>query len=155
MRGGITRRQPRTSTSRRGASTPNRNHQSGGGGRSPPSEAGQDKDGHSRSPGIIRSAGDIPLNGAKGPVAMYLNAPDWHTTGVINDIPPPGNNGESRRWDDNDHRSRREAGHRNISRQNLAKMTFEQREKDEETKDRIQATELALMEVYGSIRAAM
>ncbi|KAI9736544.1 MAG: hypothetical protein M1818_006055 [Claussenomyces sp. TS43310] len=161
MRGGITRRQPRSSLSRREGSTPNRisgvNGGGGGSRPSPHSETGLDKEarGSMRSPSVVRRTMDTPVNGAKaGPGAIFFNTPSWHTTGVINNIPSAPRDGESRSWDEEESRARKESGQRSVSKHLLAKTTLEQKEKMMEALDNARAAELALREVLGSIRAA-
>lgn len=159
LRGGITRRQPRNSMSRREGSTPVATPGTsvvGNGKRSPVSESdagigGQDL----RSPRIRR----LPSTSTdlKGGRAILLNNATWHTTGVINDIPLITRNGESGRWDqdgEGDRHRRGGDGRRAVSRQMIAKSTFDQKQKMMELTDNARAAELALREVLGSVRAA-
>jgi hypothetical protein len=161
MRGGITRRQPRSSMSRREGSTPTGTPGTSTvgtahGKRSPASDAdggnaGQDL----RSPRIRRLPGDTSRD-TKG-ATMHLNNATWHTTGVMNDIPSITRNGDSGRWEaegDTDRLRRGGDGRRSVSRQILAKSTFDQKQKMLEALDSARAAELALKEVLGSVRAA-
>jgi hypothetical protein len=158
MRGGITRRQPRNSTSKREDSTPAgtpKVNGDGSGKTSPLSEATA-KGGAAqalRSPNIQRLPIDASEDSTKGSHRTLFNTPTWHSTGVINDIPPVIRNGDSGKWDV-DSESRKLEGRRTVSRQMLAKATFDQKQKMSEALDTARAAELALREVLGSIRAA-
>lgn len=85
-----------------------------------------------------------------------INQPSWEATGVINDIPSLSRNGSAKpNWDAEDDMTRRNAdGKRSMSKQMLAKSTFDQKQKMLEALDNARAAELALREVLGSIRAA-
>lgn len=82
-----------------------------------------------------------------------INSPSWESTGVINNIPPASRNGDSTRsWDGDE---RRMGGRdRSVSKQMLAKTTFEQKQKMMDALDNAKAAELALRELLGSIRSA-
>ena len=152
MRGGITRRQPRSSTSRREDSTP-----TGTPGlqdrRSPrPESDGQGN----RSPSLRRDDnGFADSINYKGKPKFFINKGTWESTGVMNNIPPP-RNGDSRSWDgeDRDANRRAEGRSRSVSKQMLAKSTFAQKQKMIEALDDAKAAELALRELLGSFRAA-
>jgi hypothetical protein len=149
MRGGITRRQPRNSTSRREGSTP-----AGTPGahdrRSPRPESTRGD----RSPSARRE--DIGSSNLmySGKPRMVLNKATWEATGVMNNIPAVRNS-DSRSWDGEDRDGRRPDGrNRSVSKQVLAKTTFDQKQKMMEALDNAKAAELALRELLGSIRAA-
>jgi len=83
-----------------------------------------------------------------------MQPPSWEATGVMNNIPPAksldtasveGEERESRRVD---------ARSRQVSRQLLAKTAFEQKQKMNDALDTAKATELALRELLGSLKAA-
>jgi hypothetical protein len=152
LRGGITRRQPRNSTSRREDSTP-----AGTPGaaerRSPRPES--ERQGN-RSPSLRRDdTGSSDVMNFKARPGYYINKPSWESTGVINNIPPL-RNGDSRSWDgeDRDAGRRIEGRNRSVSKQMLAKTTFEQKQKMIDALDNARAAELALRELMGSFRAA-
>lgn len=152
LRGGITRRQPRNSTSRREDSTP-----AGTPGaaerRSPRPES--ERQGN-RSPSLRRDdTGSSDVMNFKARPGYYINKPSWESTGVINNIPPL-RNGDSRSWDgeDRDVGRRIEGRNRPVSKQMLAKTTFEQKQKMIDALDNARAAELALRELMGSFRAA-
>lgn len=157
MRGGITRRQPKISVKREDsapASTPKVNGD--GGGKTSPLSETTSKDGTAqvpRSPNMQRLPVDVPEDSARGGVRTLFNTPSWHCTGVINDISPVIQNGETAKWDaDGD--GRKQDGRRKVSRQMRAKATFDQKQKLSEALDTARAAELALREVIGSLRAA-
>lgn len=144
MRGAITRRQPRNSSSRREGSTP----------------AGTPGMGNRNGGGSQRRASDTPLHSPsmvtrqpmldhKGKVRMSLNTATWHTTGVINNIPLVNQRNDLNNADGN-------AGDKRFARrQMLAKSTFDQKQKMMDALDNARAAELALREILGSIKAAV
>ncbi|PBP27771.1 hypothetical protein BUE80_DR001310, partial [Diplocarpon rosae] len=148
LRGGITRRQPRTSTSRREGSTPAAMER-----RSPGLEWRTGND----SPSLRReSMGDVGgFEHSKGKAGFFINKGTWESTGVMNHIPPPRAS-DARSWDgeERDANARREPRSRSVSKQMLAKTTFEQKQKMIDALDNAKAAELALRELLGSIRAA-
>lgn len=150
MRGGITRRQPRNSTSRREGSTP-----AGTPGahdrRSPRAESARGD----RSPSVRRDEiGPSNLLNYSGKPRIFVNKASWEATGVMNNI-PAARNGDSRSWDGEDgDGGRRMERNRTVSKQLHAKATFEQKQKMIEALDTARAAELALREIMGSIRAA-
>jgi hypothetical protein len=153
LRGGITRRQPRSSTSRREDSTP-----AGTPGaqdrRSPRPES--DRQGN-RSPSSRREEnGPVDSINYRGKPSFFINKGTWESTGVMNHIPTPRNNSDARSWDgeDRDTTRRMEPRNRSVSKQMLAKTTFEQKQKMMDALDNAKAAELALRELLGSIRAA-
>jgi hypothetical protein len=163
MRGGITRRQPRHSASRREGSTPGGTpgvNGDGNGKRSPQSETelrtGRNND--LRSPTIRRPPVDLNVEPGKGLIHTTWHRASWEATGVINDIPPITQNGDSEKWDQegDDRRADRRTldVRRTVSRQMLAKNAFDQKQKMTEALDQARAAELALREILGSIRAA-
>lgn len=90
-----------------------------------------------------------------GTVHTRFNHPNWESTGVMNDIPSMSRNGGSKdNWDAEDDTRRAMDGKRAMSKQMLAKSTFEQKQKMLDALDNARAAELALREVLGSIRAA-
>lgn len=148
IRGHITRRQPRNSTSKRESSTP----------AGTPATSG-------RSPSLATAFIRKPSPGsARTPDGLHypsgvnnrLNHANWEATGVINDVPPIPRNGYSQgSWDVEDDMRRRHAeGKKSMSKQLLAKSTYEQKQKELDALDNARAAELALREVMGSIRAA-
>ena len=152
LRGNITRRQPRSSMSRREDSTP-----AGTPGtinKRSPSETDM---GTRHSPSMRRDYADTPnALSHKKMRTTHLNSATWHSTGVINDIPSLMRNGEySGNWESGESESPRKVdGRRTVSRQMLAKTTFEQKQKLVDALDTARASELALREVLGSLRAA-
>ncbi|KAI9048800.1 hypothetical protein LZ554_007631 [Drepanopeziza brunnea f. sp. 'monogermtubi'] len=151
LREGITRRQPRTSgarTSRREDSTP-----AGTPGahdrRSPRPESGNE------SPSLRREDGMGDGIHYKRRSGYSFNKGSWESTGVMNHIPPPRDS-MARGWDgeDRDPSRRLEPRSRSVSKQMLAKTTFEQKQKMIDALDNAKAAELALRELLGSIRAA-
>ncbi|TVY38255.1 hypothetical protein LSUB1_G006163, partial [Lachnellula subtilissima] len=146
LRGGITRRQPRNSTSKREGSTP------AGTPRSPRPESASGNP----SPRRDDNASSDRL-AYHGKPAYTINQPTWEATGVMNVIPPSRNGDPVRSWDGGDERDAgRKVEHRarSVSKQMLAKTTFEQKQKMMEALDNAKAAELALRELLGSIRAA-
>ncbi|TAQ83410.1 hypothetical protein B7494_g8267 [Chlorociboria aeruginascens] len=158
MRGGITRRQPRNSTSKREDSTPAGTPRALNAvdRRSPHPDLDM---GGNRSPSTRRDDGSSNLmnyNGTKNGIVM--NGASWESTGVINNIPAARNGDSSRSWDGEDSRDggkRTDARSRSVSRQTVAKNTFEQKQKLTDALDTAKAAELALRELLGSIRAAI
>jgi hypothetical protein len=152
LRGGITRRQPRNSTSRREDSTP-----AGTPGaqerRSPPPDQQM---GGKRSPNLMRESGVMDMFNHDGKAQFHMNQASWEATGVINNIPVTRNGGSVQSWDgeDRDGLRRPEGRNRSVSKQMLAKTTFEQKQKMIEALDNAKAAELALRELLGSLRAA-
>ncbi|MCJ1223986.1 hypothetical protein MMC12_000629 [Toensbergia leucococca] len=130
MRGNVTRRQARTSTSstKREGSTSS----------SKPTPLRDE-----RSPSIIRyyTDGERP---EKGSVMMRLNEANWQVTGVINNLPPPSSAEVAPRY----------MKRRDSSRRMSLKNDLGSRHDALEERDRGRAAELALKEVLGSIRAA-
>jgi len=153
MRGGITRRQPRNSASRREDSTP-----VGTPGaqdrRSPRTDS--ERLGN-RSPSLARNDAGASEQMGFGRVkpGFHLNRGTWESTGVMNNIPPLMAS-DARSWDgeDRDGGRRLEPRSRSVSKQMLAKTTFEQKQKMIDALDNARAAELALRELIGSIRAA-
>lgn len=148
LRGNITRRQPRNSIRKREGSTPTGTPGAQEGG-SPREETLQGE----RSPSARRDEvgpSNLMYNGK--PRAMLMAG--WEATGVMNHIPTSRNpelgdqNGEEREP------RRVESRSRNVSKQVLAKTTFEQKQKMTEAQDSARAAELALREILGSIQAA-
>lgn len=163
MRGGITRRQPRNSLSRRDDSTHSGTLGVNGNGnrkRTPQPEAGLQtgRGNNPRSPTMRRPPTDLDAEAGKGLTHTTWQKTSWLATGVINDIPPINQNGDNEKWDHegNDRRVDRRTidGRRTVSRQMLAKTTFDQKQKMMEAMDNARAAELALREILGSIRAA-
>jgi hypothetical protein len=163
LRGGITRRQPRNSMPRREGSTPGGTPGVNGeanGKRSPQSEAGprNDHGDDAKSPTIRRAPTDLNVEDGKGYIHTSWHRASWQATGVINDIPPITQNGNSEKWDQEGNGAiadkRPIDNRRTVSRQVLAKTTFDQKQKMMEALDNARAAELALREVLGSLRAA-
>jgi hypothetical protein len=174
MRGTITRRQPRNSLGRgREGSTPgaagkaNGNGNTGGNGGD-----GSAGDGKSapQSP-VVQTR---PMVEHKGKYKTMLNSASWHATGVMNNIPSvlpsrtefseghggrSGNGGANGTGNGSGSASpgpseeRKEIRQRSVSRQ-LAKNSFEQKQKMIDALDTARAAELALREILGSIKAA-
>lgn len=153
LRGGITRRQPRNSTSRREDSTP-----AGTPGaqdrRSPRPES--ERQGNTSPRSRREENGPTDTVNHKGKASFFINKGTWESTGVMNYIPTPRNNSDARSWDgeDRDTTRRMEPRNRSVSKQMLAKTTFEQKQKMMDALDNAKAAELALRELLGSIRAA-
>ncbi|KAG0645785.1 hypothetical protein D0Z07_8063 [Hyphodiscus hymeniophilus] len=152
LRGGITRRQPRNSTSRREDSTPAGTP----GAQERRSPAHESDVGGKRSPNLRRESGAGDMFNHNGKAGFQLNQANWESTGVINNIPITRNGGSVQGWDgeERDDMRRAERRRRSISKQMLAKTTFEQKQKMIEALDNAKAAELALRELMGSIRAA-
>jgi hypothetical protein len=153
IRGGITRRQPRNSTSRREDSTP-----AGTPGtqerRSPAPES--ERCGKT-SPTARRESGMTDMFNPNGNAPCQINKASWEATGVMNNIPMTRNGASVQSWDggeDRDGMRRPDGRNRSVSKQMLAKTTFEQKQKMIEALDNAKAAELALRELLGSIRAA-
>ena len=151
LRQKITRRQPRVSISRRegsmSAETPGDRERR----RSPPPEYGM---GRKRSPHSRRESDDMFDH--TGKPHFHINKLGWEATGVMNNIPMTRNGGSVQSWDgdDRDGMRRPDGRSRSVSKQVLAKTTFEQKEKMMEALDNAKAAELALRELLGSLRAA-
>ncbi|OBT58773.1 hypothetical protein VE04_02085 [Pseudogymnoascus sp. 24MN13] len=140
MRGAITRRQPRNSTSRRDstpAGTPR------GGASGSPHTNGTPM----QSPSMVTRQ---PMVDHKGKVKTTLNVATWHSTGVINNIPLANQRNDLNSGEGSDRE-----GKRFPNRHMLAKSTFDQKQKMVEALDNARAAELALREILGSIRAAV
>ncbi|KAG4028362.1 hypothetical protein MFRU_022g00820 [Monilinia fructicola] len=164
LRGGITRRQPRNSSSRREDSTP-AGTPGGSERRSPNNDSdmtGSDSPSLRRDDGaamnIMCMSRGIPgqIPGGRRP-NFVLNGGTWESTGVMNHIPQARNGETPRSWDGDESRdgSRRLDGrNRSVSKQMLAKTTFEQKQKMMEALDNAKAAELALREFLGGVRAA-
>ena len=151
IRGNITRRQPRNSTSRREESTPRGTPAADR--RSPRPESLRDGN---RSPSLRREeyAGSLEAGNYKDKTRFFINKGTWESTGVMNVI-PPARNGDARSWNgDEDNGRRLESRNRSVSKQMLAKTTFEQKQKMIDALDNAKAAELALRELLGSVRAA-
>ena len=152
LRGGITRRQPRNSTSKRDDSTPagTPGIQERRSSLSNPEASGK------ISPSLGRENGAADAYGQIGKQGYQVNQACWEATGVINNIPLPRNGGSAQGWDgeDRDVTNRQEGRSRSVSKHILAKTTFEQKQKMIEALDNAKAAELALRELLGSFRAA-
>lgn len=161
LRGGITRRQPRNSLSKREGSTPvSASNGDRNGRRSPQSEAGN-RNGRGqdlRSPDVRRELVDLNTDGKKVAVQRIWHGASWEATGVINDIPTLANNANPEKWDQEADEARNDRrlvdGRKTVTRQLLAKTAFDQKKKLTEAMDAARAAELALREILGSIRAA-
>lgn len=152
LRGGITRRQPRNSTSRREDSTPAGTP----GAQERRSPAPESEVGGKRSPNLRRESGAADMFNHNGRPQFQINQASWEATGVMNNIPMTRNGGSVQSWDgeDRDGIRRPEGRNRSVSKQTLAKTTFEQKQKMIEALDNAKAAELALRELMGSLRAA-
>jgi hypothetical protein len=153
IRGGITRRQPRNSASRREDSTPAATPAAQER-RSPrPESDGQGN----RSPSLRRDDNAVMDSvNFRAKANLFINKGTWESTGVMNNIPVPRSS-DSRSWDGEDRDVGRRAEptrSRSVSKQMLAKTTFEQKQKMIDALDNAKAAELALRELLGSIRAA-
>lgn len=159
MREGITRRQPRRSSmTRRDDSTPSGTPAANGAEsakRTPQPEGASEHE--LKSSSGRREQGDFDLQGKKHEMRTIWHKASWQATGVINDIPSIKQNGDSGKWDHEDagkFERRTADGKRTVSKQILAKTTFEHKQKMSEALDTARAAELALREILGSIRAA-
>ncbi len=96
------------------------------------------------------------MNTEKGRVVTNLNSVNWQSTGVINNIPAIHQrndlNGSVSSGGETVHDSHNK---RFVSRQALAKSTFDQKQKMLDAMEGQRAAELALREILGSIKAAM
>ncbi|RFU29956.1 hypothetical protein B7463_g6395, partial [Scytalidium lignicola] len=149
IRGGITRRQPRNSSAKREGSTPSGTPNAAEG-RSP------HNDGGNISPGLRRTNTDGSEMSKSPRKPIYIvNGATFETTGVINNIPATRNS-EQRNWDGDsgDAGRRLDQRSRTVSRQMLAKSTFEQKQKMMDALDHSRAAELALRELFGAIRSS-
>ena len=152
IRGGITRRQPRNSSSRREDSTPAATP----GAQERRSPRAESEGQGNRSPSLRRDDhGVVDTVNFRGKPTSFINKGTWESTGVMNNIPVPRSS-DSRSWDgeDRDVARRAEPRSRSVSKQMLAKTTFEQKQKMIDALDNAKAAELALRELLGSIRAA-
>lgn len=151
IRGGITRRQPRNSMSRREDSTPR-----GTPGAQDRRSPGLDSE-HPMSPSIRKEY--MPTDTQNYGVSrtkLTLNKGSWENTGVMNNI-PAARNGESLQsyeGEDRDLIRRMEPRNRSVSKQLLAKTAFDQKQKMADALDSARAAELALRELLGGLRAA-
>ena len=127
-RGNITRRQARTSSAKREGSTPSSSKQTSGHDQRSPSSSQQFQNGEKVEQAQLKT---------------YFNSASWHTTGVINDIPPTPRDGRPR------YDSRRDQPRRIPLKAEVA-----ERQKALEERDRGRAAELALREVLDSVKAA-
>ena len=128
MRGGITRRQARTSSVKKELSTPVST--------SKPSLTGDE------SPVLVHSPTMNPTPLGDGKIRTVFNEMHWQATGVINNLPPRpvGSTVPEMR--------------REVSRHMQQKTDLEQRQKMSEEWENGKAAELALKEVLGSVREA-
>ncbi|KAG9233200.1 hypothetical protein BJ875DRAFT_53683 [Amylocarpus encephaloides] len=151
MRGGITRRQPRNSTSRREGSTP-AGTPCAQDRRSP----GPESVGELRSPSARRDDEQTDRPGTLRKPTWKVNSPSWEATGVMNVIPAVRNGESVRSWDNDERDGGRklDSRQRSVSKQMFAKTTFEQKQKMMDALDNSKAAELALRELFGAIRAA-
>ncbi|KAH6894106.1 hypothetical protein B0T10DRAFT_508372 [Thelonectria olida] len=135
LRGNITRRQARPSLGARRASTPastpKPSHQ-----KEPPLP---DKNDY-KSPAIPRE-GQYVVDNYKHPFQ-----PTWEATGVMNDIPRPG--------DETPEAMKRPGMQRSVSKQVVHKAQFDVKQKLSDAMDTARAAELALRELLSSWRAA-
>ena len=176
LRGGITRRQPRGSLTRRDASTPGTPTAS-----STPSARKSPLPDRSGRP-QLRGQGSVPGSGSaipkdgqfavmdhqnhqNHPTSKYPFQPPWTATGVINDLPPHNNNinGDFRNgWDDyasqdsstTANTTTRPGLQRVPSNRVAQKAQLDARQRLTDAMDTARAAELALREVLGSLRAA-
>ncbi|KAI9672940.1 MAG: hypothetical protein M1817_003104 [Caeruleum heppii] len=126
LRGGITRRQARTSSVRANSSTPANRKQS--------------TDDAQASP----STRDIAFEGFQpSKVRNSLNEPNWQVTGVMRDLPPSSRDGASSF-----------SGRREMTRSTNNRAGIEQKQRLRSDMIGGQAAELALREVLGSVKAA-
>lgn len=125
VRGGITRRQARTSTGRRESLEPS---------------ASANKPAAEPRAAIVVNSGKPA---AEGYVRMMFNTPTWHTTGVINDIPSPN-------MPQDGLGPQRITPPQPTHTVNLA----DQRQTDSANPDTARALELALREVLDNVKAA-
>ena len=127
LRGSITRRQARTSI-KKDSSTP------------PSTKATPLRDQPSPAAQKTYSAN---LNAEDGTVRTFWNQPNWHATGVINDLPPLSE-------DEPTNVPRR----RPLSRSASIKEDLTRRQRAVDERDRGQAAELALKEVLENVKSA-
>ena len=151
LRGGITRRQPRNSASRREGSTPL------GTPAAMERRASQTLVPEHRSPSPRRDSILPEIHNFKSRQGVILNGGSWEATGVMNHIPAarhpeatPSRHGEDLR----DGTRRLEGRNRSVSRQVVAKATLEHKHKIVDALDEARAAELALRELLGAFRAA-
>ena len=128
LRGNVTRRQAKLSTSKREGSTPSSSR--------PDSLRGQ------RSPST--SAPSLPKSQQNGGLGQFgINKPNWTNTGVINDIPIATAN-----------RVGEHGAPRISSRRVSVKEEIDRKHSEMDARDRARAAELALRDVLGNIKAA-
>jgi hypothetical protein len=155
LRGGITRRQPRNSTSKRETSTPASNAHDR---RSPFSEIGGRTGGGGDAQSPTGRRESAVLNSEANKNARIWHGASWEATGVINDIPSITGKRSLERWDpegDEAKADRRAVDERQkVNRQLFTKTAIEQRQKLQHATDTARAAELALREILGSMRAA-
>ncbi|KAM0723945.1 hypothetical protein Q7P37_000936 [Cladosporium fusiforme] len=151
IRGAITRRQPRSSLKRRegsAAATPEHTNQ----GYRPTREANEERNASEATPTASPVRAKEP--NVRGP---FMNAPSWHSTGVINDIPPRA---PSRPNADAAATSQAQRV-RDMRRDNNSGQRIQRPEAETENTWKLQeqaetgrAAEMALREVLGSLKAA-
>ena len=155
MRGAITRRQPRGGGRREGSQgTP------GGTPGISRRDSGMMGDDETRSPSVVSRSQPVF---DKGKTTTVLNQGSWQSTGVINNIPLMHQRNELNGMGGNAQGGEggqvmeTPPGHgkRTVSRQMLAKSTFDSKQKVIEAIEGQRAAELALRELLGSIKAAM
>lgn len=154
MRGAITRRQPRGGGRREGSQgTPS----------GTPAVSRRDSglmgDDENRSPSVVSRHQPVF---DKGKTTTQLNQANWQSTGVINNIPIMhqrnelnGMGGNTPAPEGGQIMETPTHGKRTVSRQMLAKSTFDSKQKVIEAMEGQRAAELALRELLGSIKAAM
>ena len=133
LRGNVTRRQARTSSSKREGSTPSS---------SKPTPI-RDQ----RSPSTPAFYPNINHTDS-GPLRTTLNRPSWQATGVINNLPPVNREALNREAVSTYNKKR------NPARRVSVKEVVTSKQDALEERDRGRAAELALREVLGSVRAA-
>lgn len=157
LRGGITRRQPRNSASKREHSIMSMGTPSTAEKRSPRLDSEREKN---RSPSMRRFEGfngqtpvDHHRNSAK--LNTFTNRGTWENTGVANNTTAQWGS-DARSWDGEERDSGRRLDNRSrsVSRKILVKTSFEQKQKMIDALDNAKAAELALRELVGSLRAA-
>lgn len=152
IRGGITRRQPRTSNKPTEGEDEERRNSSGW------SSQPASKKQKTGSKVTDRSPVDSPTTAKDGQSGLFMNAPGWEATGVINDLPArassrnqnsstPTGSGQAQRLQE----MRRDAAGNRIERPDYETMEFW---KLQESAEVGRAAEMALREVLGSFEAA-
>lgn len=158
LRGGITRRQPRSSTSRREDSTPvgTPGINGNGRGRSPISEVLSGKTtGRDLTSPSVRNTPQYNSEDGRTAAKGFIHATTWHATGVMNNIPPHGvHGGESITHISTDNGQNRATAQRVVGKQMQQKVNMDQRQRLQEALETSRAAELALRELIGSLRAA-